>query len=78
MPHVILHKVSHLWWFYRVVSSKENVMPLNFFQQSLQLNVVGYTEMLETAVKPWIDSVCNRCLYVFQQDSAAVHKAVVT
>lgn len=37
-----------------------SVMPSHFFQKGLKLNAVGYTEVLETFVKPQINLVCNR------------------
>lgn len=49
-----------LWWFLVVVSSENHVIPPhNFFHRDLWSNAAGYTEVLESVVKPWIDLECN-------------------
>ncbi|EFN86287.1 hypothetical protein EAI_08893, partial [Harpegnathos saltator] len=59
-----------------VVSNEGHVMPPHFFRQGLRVNAAAYIEVLETVVKPWIDSVRGD---IFQQDSAApLHKAMTT
>lgn len=42
------------------------------------MNAAGYTEMLETVLKPLIDLVCDGWPYVFQQDFEPAHIAIVT
>lgn len=58
-----------------VVGCEGNVMAQHFFHQGLWMNTAGYTVVLETLVNLWID--LGRA-YAFQQDSAPVHKPVVT
>lgn len=62
-----------LCWFYnslyRCWIVKDMLgMPSHFFEQTLRLNAAGYTEVLETVLKPWIDLVCDGRPYVFQKD----------
>lgn len=78
VPHVMHTKFPASVMVLGVVSSEGHIMPPHFFQQGLRLNAAGYNEVLETVVKPWIDRVCDGRPYVFQQDSAPAHKAVVT
>ena len=42
------------------------------------MNAAIYIEILEVVVKPWIDSMIGEMLYVFQQDSTPLHKAMTT
>ncbi|XP_014776542.1 uncharacterized protein LOC106873612 [Octopus bimaculoides] len=61
-----------------VVSNEGHVMPPHIFLQGLRVNAVVHIEVLDKVVKPWINSVCNRRLDDFQQDSAPSHKAQMT
>ncbi|XP_046868909.1 uncharacterized protein LOC124461437 [Drosophila willistoni] len=61
-----------------VVSNKGHVMPPHFFSQGLRVNSAAYIEVLETVVKPWIESVCGDSPYIFQQYYAPSHKAMAT
>lgn len=61
-----------------VVSNEGHGMPPYFFPQGLRVNAAAYIEVLETVVKPWIDSMRSERPYVFQQDSAPSHKAMTT
>lgn len=61
-----------------VVSNEGHVMPPHFFHQGLRVNAAAYTEVLETVVKLWIDSVRGDISYIFQEDSAPSHKAMTT
>lgn len=38
----------------------------------------GCTEVLKTVLKSWIDVICNRKPYVFQQNFEMADKVVVT
>lgn len=49
----------------RVVSNEGHMMPLHFFPEDLRINSPAYIEVLETVVKPWIDSMRNERPYVF-------------
>lgn len=58
-----------------VISSEGDVMPPHIFLEDLNINADAYIYVLQTAVKPWMDKTAARRDYVFQQDSAAAHKA---
>ena len=78
VPIVMLNKFPASVMVLGVVSSEGHVMPPHFFAKGLKVNSAVYIEVLKTVVKPWIDSVRNGRLYVFQQDSAPSHKARLT
>lgn len=78
VPRVMHTKFPATVMVLGVVSSEGHVMPPHFFPQGLRVNAAAYIEVLETVVKPWIDSVRNARPYVFQQDSAPAHKARTT
>lgn len=67
------HKIScncQGFFFFFCMSAKKNMWCLCTSFQALELNL-----LLETVVKPWIDSVRNERSYVFQQNSAPSYKA---
>lgn len=78
VPRIMQNKFPASVMVLGVVSSEGHVMPPHFFPQGLRVNSAAYIEVLKTVVKPWIDSVRNGRLYVFQQDSAPSHKARLT
>ena len=49
-----------------VVSNEGHVTPPNFFRQWLRNNVSPFTDVLRTAVKPWIDGVRGNRRYIFE------------
>ena len=49
-------------------------MPLHILQQGIRVNADTYIDVLKSIMKPWIDKVAAGRQYVFQQDSAPVHK----
>ena len=78
VPRVMHTKFPATVMVLGVVSSEGHVMPPYFFPQGLRVNAAGYLDVLKAVVKPWIDKVSNGRPYVFQQDSAPSHKAIVT
>ena len=78
VPRVMHTKYPPTVMVLGVVSSEGHVMPPYIFPQGLRVNAAGYINVLKTVVKPWINKVCNGRPYVFQQDSAPSHKAIVT
>ena len=50
-------------------------MPPYFFKEHERLNSSTYISVLESHVKPWIDSIAQSRQYVFQQDSAPAHSS---
>ena len=73
VPVVAQTKFPQTVMVFGVISSEGDVMPPHIFQQGLRLDTTGYIELLETVVKPWIDSVSAGRPYVWQQDSAPCH-----
>ena len=61
-----------------VASIEGRVMPPHFFPQGLRVDSAAYNDVLGTIVKPWINRVRNQRPYIFQQDSAPLHKAQTT
>jgi transposase len=61
-----------------VISSKGDVMPPHFFETGQRVNAKQYIEVLDTVVKPWMETVAGECPYVFQQDGAPAHTAKLT
>lgn len=78
VPRVMHTKFPATVMVLGVVSNEGHVMPPHFFSQGLRVNAAAYIEVLESVVKPWIDSVCGNRPYIFQQDSAPSHKAMAT
>ena len=48
-----------------VVSNERYVMPPHFFLQRLRVNPAAYTEVLQTVIKPGIESVGKGRPYIF-------------
>ena len=71
------HKVSGNYNF-GFGSNEGHVMPPDFFLQGLRVNAAAYIEVLEAVVKLCIDSVRGERPYIYQQDSAPSHKAMMT
>lgn len=78
VPRIMHNKFPATVMVLGVVSNEGHVMPPHFFPQRLRVNSAAYIEVLQTVVKPWIDSVRNGRPYTFQQDSAPSHKAKLT
>jgi hypothetical protein len=54
-----------------VISSKGDVMPPPpSLTRGQRVHVKQYIEVLDTVVKPWMETVAGECPYVFQQDRA--------
>ena len=78
VPHVMHTKFLATVMILGVVSNEGHVMPPHLFHQGLRVNAVTYIEVLEAVVKLWIDSMRGERPYVFQQNSAPLHKAMTT
>ena len=77
-PHVMHTKFPATVMVLGVVNNEGHVMPPHFFSQGLCVNAAAYIEVLESVVKPCINSVCRNRPYIIQQDSGISHKAVTT
>lgn len=69
-PVLCARSFPQLSSFKELWATKEMLCHLTstLLQQGLRVNAAAYIEVLETVVKPWIDSVCGDRPYVFQQD----------
>lgn len=72
------HEVSRNCHGFKSCEQRRTCYARWFFQQGLRVNAAAFIEVLETFVKPWINSVRGDRPYVFQQDSAPAHKAMTT
>ena len=45
-----------------VISSEGDVMPPHMFQQCLRVNANGYTDVLKSVVKPWMEELCRKTI----------------
>ena len=69
VPRVMYTKFPATVMVSGVVSNEGHVMPPHFFEAGYRINAANYIKVLEEVVKPWIDSVREGSLYIFQQDS---------
>jgi hypothetical protein len=53
-----------------VISSKGDVLPPPSLTRGQRVHAKQYIEVLDTVVKPWMETVARECPYVFQQDRA--------
>ena len=58
-----------------VVSSEGHIMPPHIFEVGLKVNTKVYLDVLKSVVIPWSNQVAGRRPWVWQQDSAPVHKS---
>lgn len=68
---------QQLWLFWESSSNKEDIMPPHHFSQSFK----SRCDCLQKSVhvmRPWIDRVYNRRLYIFQQNPILSHKTGTT
>ncbi len=56
-----------------VISNEGDVMPPYFFEQGLKVNTDVYLNVLNTVVKPWMETIAGGRAYTWQQDGAPAH-----
>ena len=61
-----------------VVSSEGHIMPPHIFEVGLKVNTKVYLDVLKSVVIPWCNQVASGRPWVWQQDSAPVHKSKET
>ena len=61
-----------------VVSSKGHIMPPHIFEVGLKVNTKVYLDVLKNVVIPWYNQAAGGRPWVWQQDSAPVHKSKET
>ena len=60
------------------VSSEGHIMPPYIFEVGLKVNTKVYLDVLKSAVIPWCNQVAGGRPWLWQQDSAPVHKSKET
>ena len=60
------------------VSSEGHTMPPHIFEVGLKVNTKVYLDVLNSVVIPWCNQVAGGKLWVWQQNSASVHKSKET
>ena len=61
-----------------VVSSEGHIMPPDIFEVGSKVNTKVYLDVLKSVVIPWWNQVADDRPWVWQQDSAPVHKSKET
>ena len=61
-----------------VVLSEGHIMPPHIFEVGLKVNTKVYLDVLKSVVIPWCNQVAGGRPWVWQQDSAPVHKSKET
>ena len=61
-----------------VVSSEDHIMTPHIFEVGLKVNTKVYLDVLKNVVIPWCNQVAGGGPWVWQQDSALVHKSKET
>ena len=61
-----------------VVSSESHIMPPHIFEVGLKVNTKVYLDVPKSMVIPWCNQVAGGKPWVWQQDSAPVHKSKET
>ena len=61
-----------------VVSSEGHIMLPHIFEVGLKVNTKVYLDVLKSVVIPWCNQVAGGRPWVWQQDSALVHKSEET
>ena len=78
MPRVMKTKFPLTVMVFGVVSSEGHIMPPHIFEVDLKVNTKVYLDVLKSVVIPWCNQVAGGRPWVWQQDSALVHKSKET
>ena len=78
VPKVMKTKFPATVMVFGMVSSEGHIMPLQFFKVGLKVNIIVYLDVLKSVVIPWCNQVAGGRPWVWQQDSALVHKSKET
>ena len=73
-PKVMKTKFLTTVMVFGVVSSEGYIMPPHIFAVGLKVNTKVYLDVLKSVVIPWCNQVAGGRPWVWQQDSAPVHK----
>ena len=78
VPRVMKTKFPATVMVFGVVSSESHIMPPHIFEVCLKVNTKVYLDVLKSVVIPWCNQVAGGRNWVWQQDSAPVHKSKET
>ena len=78
MPRVMKTKFPATVMVFGVVSGEGHIMPPHIFEVSLKVNTKVYLDVVKSVVIPWCNRVAGGKPWVWQQDSALVHKSKET
>ena len=78
VPRVMKTKFPATVMVFGVVSSEGHIMPPHIFKVGLKVNTKVYLDVLKSVVIPWCNQVAGGRPWVWQQDSAPVHKSKET
>ena len=78
VPRVMKTKFPATVMFFDVVSSEGHIMPPHIFEVGLKVNTKEYLNVVKCVVIPWSNQVAGGRPWVWQQDSALVHKSKET
>jgi uncharacterized protein YpbB len=56
-----------------VISNEGDIMLPHIFPKGLRVNTDEYLDVMETAVKLWMDQLAGNCHYIVQQDGIPIH-----
>ena len=78
VPRVMKTKLPVTVMVFGVVSSEGHIMPPHIFEVGLKVNTKVYLDVLKSVVITWCNQVAGGRPWVWQQDSAPVHKSKET
>ena len=78
LPRVMKTKFPATVMVFGMVSSEGHIMPPHIFEVSLKVNTKVYLDVLKSMLIPWCNQVAGGRPWVWQQDSALVHKSKET
>ena len=78
VPRVMKTKFPDTVMVFDVVSSEGHIMPPHIFEVGLKVNTKVYLDALKSVAIPWCNQVAGGRPWVWQQDSAPVHKSKET
>ena len=78
MPRVMKTKFPATVMIFGVVSSESHIMPPYIFEVGLKVNNKVSLDVLKSVVIPWCNQVVGGRPWVWQQDSAPIHKSKET
>ena len=74
VPRVMKTKFPATVMVFGVILSEGHIMPPHIFEVGLKFNTKVYLDVLKNVVIPWCNQVAGGRPWVWQQDSASVHK----